>query len=92
METFAVGELYRVEKKKNGPFEGYVRYYKCIRRTEKSVWLRRYDNELVGESVMYRVRTDHPSGEYVCGRGRGNAKSVWYNDGEMIWAKDAVRI
>lgn len=74
--------------------EEHIDWYRCEKRTDKSVWLARLMKDgTFSDPVMYRIRewgwngcNDHC--EYVAGQGRGNPRSCWYSSGVQIMAKD----
>ena len=92
MFKFEVGKMY--PWKHRIILEEKISWYRCERRTEKSVWMSyRKDDGTFAEPVMFRIREYGWEGsenhcEYVAGQGRGNPRSCWYSSGVQIMAKD----
>lgn len=92
MKKFVVGKMYPWKRKII--LEEYVNWYRCEKRTDKSVWLAYMKEDgTFAPPTMYRIREyawdgspDHC--EYIAGQGRGNPRSCWFSSGVQIMAKD----
>lgn len=95
---FEVGKIYVYERKDAFGRETLKDYYRCEKRTEKTVWFSHVNedgslvcpiNHLTGEPkqpTRYKIRQWGMEDEYVAGDGFGNARSVWYCDGVHLYS------
>ena len=85
---FEVGKVYEYRHKVI--LEEVVTLYRCVKRTEKTVWLARILDDGSDSPVTERVRI-RPWGndsEYAYKSGSGNPRSCWYSCEFQIFAKD----
>lgn len=95
---FEVGRIYVYERKDLFGKETLKDYYRCEKRTEKSVWFSHVNEDgslvcpishLTGETMQptrYKIRQWGMEDEYVAGDGFGNARSVWYCGGVHLYS------
>ena len=87
IQRFEVGKIYLEYRRII--LDEYVVKYRVDRRTDKSVWVSRIkDDGSVGSSVRYKIHHYGDECEYIYGRGLGNPRSVWYESGVNLFAKD----
>jgi len=90
MAKFVVGRIYEYRRKVI--LDEVVTYFRCVRRTEKTVWMTRIlDNGKESEPYRCKIYPWGTDSEYVYKSGAGNARSVWYSCDFQIFAKDWVR-
>ena len=86
---FEIGKVYAEHRRYI--LEEYIVRYKVVRRTEKTVWVCRINDD--GTEGLPEGHRVEPFGdcEYIHGRGIGNPRSVWYSDGLNLFSKDEMK-